>query len=333
MIADNEYPERCPFFANKVIRLLQKTCAANLIGIEACWLITCIAMVEDSKHYSGGVAFWTAQLLPITGFNSWGRLDRARHQAVDAGWLYYRPGTNRQCGVYWTLIPPEVLNAFNDFPIDEVNHQDRAPNGDRKKIKTALRRSAHSEPSIPVPKTQGASASDTPSKSSPEDNETAHWMFEVVKKLQPNHRPVDLKKWANEIRKIREIDGRTDADIRSLFLLADQHTFWRKNIRSPEKLRKQWERLELDLKTFGVNGHQSPAANHAADQAWQKIQSAAYSFRYDAEKFAAGVGAASVAAMKAARITAKAIDEANEFDRREMRKRFIQEFNRKVGST
>ena len=158
-------------WANRLIRLLQKSCAANAIGIEACWLVTCVALVEDAKHYSGAVTFWTGQLLPITGFQSWGRLDRARERAVAAGWLYYRGGTNRQCGVYWTLIPESVLKAFNDFPVDEVDHQNGDisafdhQNGDsgsdRNGIETGLKRDdAVNLPSllpVPVPEREGAS--------------------------------------------------------------------------------------------------------------------------------------------------------------------------------
>jgi hypothetical protein len=125
-MAAEQYPKRPKFFANRLIRLLQKSCAANDIGIEACWLVTCIALVEDAAHYSKPVTFWTGQLLPITGFHSWGRLDRARERAVAAGWLHYRQGTSRQCGSYWTMIPEAVQRAFSDSPVDEVNHQ----NGD-----------------------------------------------------------------------------------------------------------------------------------------------------------------------------------------------------------
>lgn len=145
-----ERKEQRHIWANKLVRLLQKCCAANSIGIEACWLVTCVALVEDAKHYSGPVTFWTGQLLPITGFQSWGRLDRARKKAVEAGWLHYRSGTNRQCGIYWSMIPDDVSKAFNDSPVDEVNHcigdsskvdhQNEAPNSDRNVIDAGSKR-------------------------------------------------------------------------------------------------------------------------------------------------------------------------------------------------
>ena len=129
-----EYPTRSSFFANSLIRLLQKSCAANDIGIESCWLITCIALVEDAKRYTGPVSFWTGQLLPITGFNSWGRLDRARARAVNAGWLVYEPGTKHTAARYWTQVPDAVRNVFDDRPIDEVDHRNSDAKGRRSRF-------------------------------------------------------------------------------------------------------------------------------------------------------------------------------------------------------
>jgi hypothetical protein len=156
-----EYPKQEPFHALRLIRLLQKSCAANEIGVEACWLVTCIAMVEDAKRYSGPVTFWTGQLLPISGFQSWGRLDRSRKRAVEAGWLHYAAGTNRQCARYWTLIPAPIKAAFDDSPVDEldhqtedssgINHQNRAPDGDDSEIETKTWRKSKRKSSIPKP--------------------------------------------------------------------------------------------------------------------------------------------------------------------------------------
>lgn len=158
----HEYPKRPPFFANRLIRLLQKSCAANEIGIESCWLVTCIALIEDAKRYSGPVSFWTGQLLPISGFNSWGRLDRSRQRAVNAGWLHYVPGTNRQAATYWTNIPPQIEAAFDDAPVDEgnhqnverqkVNHQNRAQNGERTVIEIGSKRGSSIPTPMPFPK-------------------------------------------------------------------------------------------------------------------------------------------------------------------------------------
>ena len=151
------YPSRPPFFAHRVVRMMQKTCAANVMGLEGCWLVTCIAHVEDAKRYTKPVSFWNEQLMPIAGFRSWGRLDRARKAAVEAGWLIYRPGKIRGSGTYWTDIP-EHATSLDDSPIDESHdhhfgahephdHQNEAHNGDT----AVMRRRCNGEPSIPTP--------------------------------------------------------------------------------------------------------------------------------------------------------------------------------------
>ena len=89
------------------------------------------------------------------------------------------------------------------------------------------------------------------------DMATAKWMFDIVRELQPEHKIPNFAEWAKDIRLMRERDGRTDADIRALFQLADRDGFWQSNIRCPAKLRKQWDKLDLKFrKSKGTgNGH------------------------------------------------------------------------------
>lgn len=248
-----EYPHRPPYWSNRLVRLLQKSCSANVIGIEACWLVTCIAQVEDSKRYSGPVTYWNGQLLPVTGFQSWGRLDRARKKAVDAGWLHYEPGQNRQVGIYWTLVPNGIEATFDDSPlcdnipvVDANPLQNGAPNGDGVEIETLierrLKRGSNGEPSIPTPEPKPSSCQD---RFTDADLETSKFILNLVLDLQPNRKKPDLTKWADIIRLMRERDGRTDSEIRELFTWCNQDSFWRTNILSPDKLRQKWDDLQL----------------------------------------------------------------------------------------
>ncbi|MBS5176799.1 MAG: hypothetical protein KHZ25_20885 [Klebsiella oxytoca] len=65
---------------------------------------------------------------------------------------------------------------------------------------------------------------------------------EVVRPKEPN-----WTAWANEVRLMVSIDGRTHKQICSLFKRANQDTFWCKNILSPSKLREKWDELSLKL--------------------------------------------------------------------------------------
>lgn len=101
-----DYPTgREPFFAHKLVRRMGRVCAAQDMGADACWLVTQIAHLEDTKRYTEPVKFWNEQLTDIVGFHSWGALDRARKRAIEAGWLHYEPGGKGKVGKYWTMIP------------------------------------------------------------------------------------------------------------------------------------------------------------------------------------------------------------------------------------
>lgn len=81
-----------------------------------------------------------------------------------------------------------------------------------------------------------------------DDLRLASWMFDLVLKLHPRHKPPNLPKWANEIRLMRERDQHDRREIAALFRWANGHAFWQSNILSPAKLRERWDQLEIRRK-------------------------------------------------------------------------------------
>ena len=80
-------------------------------------------------------------------------------------------------------------------------------------------------------------------------NEIYRIINDTVKTKQPN-----MSAWANEIRKIDEIDKIPIDNILKVFKAANKDDFWSMNIRSPQKLRKHWDRLYvMSLQTSGLN--------------------------------------------------------------------------------
>lgn len=112
------YPKREAYFAHRFVRLLTKTAAANDLGPAACWLLSVVAMQEDSKRYRGAVTFYNWQLLPLCGFTSEKQLISARTAAIEGGWLHYESGGKKVPGRYWCLTPNASSDA-EDAPIDE----------------------------------------------------------------------------------------------------------------------------------------------------------------------------------------------------------------------
>ncbi|WEF34882.1 YdaU family protein [Pseudoduganella chitinolytica] len=83
------------------------------------------------------------------------------------------------------------------------------------------------------------------SKPSPtdEDYKAARWVFEAQQKANPSAREPSWFTWANDIRLLREVDGRTHKQICELFRWAKADKFWSPNIQSPGKLREKWDQL------------------------------------------------------------------------------------------
>ncbi|MBI1314103.1 hypothetical protein GC176_22640 [bacterium] len=113
------YPKRTPFFFHRYTRWLIKTCAANLITADGCWLLATIAATEDSRRYRSAVSFYNAQLAAMCGW-SVDKLDRVRRRCIDEGYLHYEPGGNRTPGLYWALVSDGLSDLADAGPIGEL---------------------------------------------------------------------------------------------------------------------------------------------------------------------------------------------------------------------
>ncbi|EBN9449448.1 replication protein [Salmonella enterica] len=79
-----------------------------------------------------------------------------------------------------------------------------------------------------------------------EDLTAAEWMFDLIKTISPSARKPNLAGWANDIRLMRECDGRTHRDMCVLFRWACHDSFWAGNVISPAKLREKWTQLDIN---------------------------------------------------------------------------------------
>ena len=80
---------------------------------------------------------------------------------------------------------------------------------------------------------------------SSDDMRAAEWIFELLKKLNPEFKVKSMDSWANCVRLMRERDGKTHRDICELFQWANQDPFWSLNILSPSSLREKWVQLSI----------------------------------------------------------------------------------------
>ncbi|KUQ86170.1 hypothetical protein AWI28_09045 [Enterobacter genomosp. O] len=98
----------------------------------------------------------------------------------------------------------------------------------------------------------------------PEDHQCASWIFSRIRTLYEKAAETDgevarprepnWNAWANEIRLMRTIDGRTHRQICDMFKRVQSDPFWCRNVLSPAKLREKWDDLVLKLAPVASSG-------------------------------------------------------------------------------
>ena len=78
-----------------------------------------------------------------------------------------------------------------------------------------------------------------------EDLRCAEWLFSEVLRIAPSAKQPTWASWANDIRLMRERDGRTHKEIAQLFKWACNDSFWQGNVLCPSTLRDKWTQLDI----------------------------------------------------------------------------------------
>ena len=80
----------------------------------------------------------------------------------------------------------------------------------------------------------------------------SYYLFSLILGNDPKYRQPDFQKWAKQIDLMIRMDQRYPEEIRSIIAFSQQDEFWKTNILSTDKLRKQYTKLLLKVK--GQNG-------------------------------------------------------------------------------
>lgn len=107
------------------------------------------------------------------------------------------------------------------------------------------------------------------------DASVAEFIWGKILEIKPNAKPPNLDRWADEIRRMRQVDKWTHEEIRAVFRWANADTFWQSNILSPASLRKHFDKLQLKSKG-NSNGIKRPMPRaggnvHPDDAAKRKV--------------------------------------------------------------
>lgn len=82
-----------------------------------------------------------------------------------------------------------------------------------------------------------------------DDLTAAKWIYKRVLIVSPTAKEPTWSSWANDVRLMRQLDGRTYEQICALFNWANKDSFWGSNVLSPAKLREKWTQLEAKRNT------------------------------------------------------------------------------------
>ena len=77
--------------------------------------------------------------------------------------------------------------------------------------------------------------------------ELSEYLFKRIILNYPEHKKPNLEAWCKPIQLMIERDGRTPDGIRKIIEFAQSNAFWKKNILSTEKLRKQYDTLSAQM--------------------------------------------------------------------------------------
>lgn len=93
-----------------------------------------------------------------------------------------------------------------------------------------------------------------------DDHKAAHWMLDRIREADATAKEPKWDAWANEIRLMREQDGRAHREMCSLFGWAQRDPFWRANVLSPSKLREKWTQLAANRERAPIGTTGRPGA-------------------------------------------------------------------------
>lgn len=80
------------------------------------------------------------------------------------------------------------------------------------------------------------------------------YLFNLVKLNNPNAKEPNIQTWAKDIDLMIRIDNRNPEEIKKIITWCQKDQFWHKNILSTDKLRKQYDKLYLEMGGSNGNG-------------------------------------------------------------------------------
>lgn len=150
-----------------------------------------------------------------------------------------------ELGTLFTVVNYESYQGFDNYRKDNL---ERRKNGDG----TGMERRENNNNNVNNVNNVNKDKNTLRSKLKFETHhmKLAELLFKKIKENNPSAQEPNLESWANTFRLMMERpkEKRSGKDIQDLILWSQSHHFWYKNILSADKLRKQFDRLQLEMK-------------------------------------------------------------------------------------
>jgi hypothetical protein len=160
------------------------------------------------------------------------RKDKKIHDWLDYAGRYLK-------GKYRTSNPSKLLEIERKYKGKKRRTKDR--------LKTDESSPKDGQPTYPnLPKPTYLPTSD--------EVRLSELLLSFILERDPLHKKPDIQKWAGEIHKIIRIDKRDPSDIEAVIRWCQADDFWKDNIFSTDKLRKQYGQLKLKMGVGDGNG-------------------------------------------------------------------------------
>lgn len=164
---------------------------------------------------------------------------------------------------------PKMLEIASDWTKRHARETEpdlRSGSGATPAIRRRNRSKAYKEKENSKKKKKGARAEPNFPESSFELRASKH-LFKLIKQHNPNHKEPNFQTWAKSFDLMRRRDKRPEKEIAALMAFVTQHEFWSGVILSPANLRKNYDRLLIDMrKDHGT------ASSGAETEAYRKFK-------------------------------------------------------------
>jgi hypothetical protein len=170
-----------------------------------------------------------------------------------------------ELGTLFTVVNYDMYQGFDHYKKKELGTElEQGWNGDGTELEQGWNNNNNVNKDKKVKKKDSSPKQVYDEESIP--YKLAKYLCESIKKNLPEYKDPNFQSWADDMRKIVELDNRDHKQVAKVIKWIQTDNFWWKNIMSPATLRKQYDRMLAEIKASS----QQPVKQKTAEQIRQE---------------------------------------------------------------